>query len=574
MSDALYDSILRELSGGAIRSLDTRSETLQFIMTFFEAGVPERALELVPKLDNMEYEQNRIDIAKLAGVRASALDELRKKPAQEQEKQGRALSLPGIQPTDEPQDGVKLLDDISTQIRRFIIADQSNIDAITLWVVFAHFAQRAPVCPNLVISSATKACGKSTALDVVSKLVPKPLSVSSITPAALFRAIQMLSPTIIVDEADAMFRQNDDLRTLVNAGFTRSAAQVIRVVGDDLEPRIFNVYSPKAIALIGSLPDTIESRSINIRMRRRLPNEPIERLRSDCDQSFQPLLARIARWVIDNCEKILQVEPEIDPALSDRQADVWRELLRIADHAGGEWPQRAKIAALELCAKQSDDGDLSIRLLSDIQKIFSELPERVKWPSQAIVDELNALDDAPWHDFNNYKGISTNRLARMLARFEIRTINLRDSTKVPKGYSTDSFRDVFSRYLQNNRYTATNTDNTLPDKELECSVNVAVADGNRYIQSEGQLFDSTEDVFKDEPTFTNDDLAIVGRVFGQLVESEKARTGENTVGICIAGWKLASAAQGISFEAFDAAKAYYDGPGYYQKQKGYVQFTA
>jgi len=567
----LYDSIAREL-GGIIPAL--RSTTLDDIMMHLGEGTVKTALSLVPQLSDIEYEQNRKQIAELAGVRPTVLDKLRQKPAREQEKQGRALSLPEPIPASEPQDGVKLLNDIATQIRRFIVADAVSIDAITLWTIFTHIAQKAPVCPNLVISSAVKACGKSTALDVVSRLVPKPLSISSISVAALFRTVEMLSPTLLIDEADAMFRQNDDLRTLVNAGFTKSAAQVVRIVGDDLEPRTFTVYTPKAIALIGSLPDTIESRSVIIRMRRRLPNEAIERLRSDKDQGFQPLLARIARWTQDNCDKILQVEPEIDPSLSDRQADVWRELLRIADHAGGEWPQRARIAALELCAKQTDEGDNGIRLLADIQRIFSEQPDRTKWPSQALVDELNALDEAPWHDFNNYKGISTNRLARMLAKFEIRTINLRDGTKVPKGYSADSFKDVFSRYLQNNRYTATNTDNTLPDKELKCSGNVAVADANRYIQSEGQLFDSIGEVFEDAPTFTNDDLAIIGQVFGQLVQSEKARTGKQEVGICIAGWKLASAAAGVPFNTFDAAKAYYDQLGYYKQQKGYVEFVA
>ncbi len=569
----LYDSIARELTGGTIPAL--RSEILQDIFMHLEAGTVKTALSLVPQLGDLEFEQNRGEIARLAGVRPAVLDKLRKKPAPEQEKlQGRALSLPEPIPAAEPQNGEQLLNDVAFQIRRFIVADSKSIDAITLWTVFAHIAQKAAVCPNLIFSSAVKACGKSTALDVVSRLVPKPLSVSSISVAALFRTVEMLTPTLLIDEADAMFRQNDDLRTLVNAGFTKSAAQVVRIVGEDFEPRTFTVYTPKAIALIGSLPDTIESRSINIRMRRRLPDEPIERLRSDRDQGFEPLLARIARWTMDNCEEILKVEPEIDSVLSDRQADVWRELLRIADLVGGDWPQRSRIAMLELCAKQSDEGDNTIRLLSDIQRIFSEQPERTKWPSQALVDELNSIDDAPWHDFNNYKGISTNRLARMLARFEIKTCTLRDGSKTPKGYIVDSFKDIFARYLPSNRNTATNANMSLPNNEIKCCGNVSVADGNRNIQSNEQLFDSTGEVFEDEPAFTNDDLAIVGETFGKLVASERERTGKNTVGVCIAGWRLASAAAGVPFEAFDEAKTYYDGLGYYKQMKGYVQLTA
>ena len=350
MSDKpLYDSIGRDLSGGTIQSLDRRSQTLQDIYIHLEAGTTTTALSLIPALNELEYEKNRKQIAEAAGVRPAALDRLRKQAAKDENSnklQGRALRLPEPVPAPEPQDGTKLLDDVAKQVRRFVVADQVSIDAITLWIVFAHIAQKAPCCPNLVFSSAVKACGKSTALDVVSRLVPKPLSVSNISVAALFRTVEMLSPTLLIDEADSIFRQNDDLRTLTNAGFTKTAAQVARTVGEDNEPRLFTVYVPKTIALIGTLPDTIESRSVIIRMRRRLPDEQIQRLRSDKDQGFQPILARIARWATDNAERVLAQEPEIDPSLSDRQADVWRELLRIADFAGGEWPQRARIAAL------------------------------------------------------------------------------------------------------------------------------------------------------------------------------------------------------------------------------------
>ncbi len=555
-----YNSIRREFSGGTIQTPDRRSTTLQDIYTRIDAEEISEALELIPKLGEIEFEQNRAEIAEAAGVRPAVLDKLRKQAAKQENNkklQGRALSLPEPVPAPEPQDGAKLLDDVAKQVRRFVVADQVSIDAITLWCVFAHIAQKASVCPNIVFSSAVKACGKSTALDVVSRLVPKPLSVSSISVAALFRTVEMLSPTLLIDEADAMFRQNDDLRTLVNAGFTKSAAQVVRIVGDELEPRLFNVYAPKAIALIGTLPDTIESRSVIIRMRRRLPDETIERLRSDKDQCFAQLASRIARWTLDNVEKILAQEPEIDPALSDRQADAWRELLRIADFAGGDWPKRARIAALELCAKQSDDGDLSIRLLADIAKIFSEQPERTKWPSQALVDELNAMDDSPWSEINHGKELTTNRLARMLARFDIRPETRKEGNKSFKGYLTKPFSDAFSRYLQNNRGTVTSEAKSLQDSDLQGYGLVTVTVGNRNLEAdaEGETMQLA--------SFTNEDLEIVGRVFSELVESDKARTGKQEAGVCVAAWKIASAAEGVPFEAFDKIKAYYDTTGVY-----------
>jgi hypothetical protein len=45
----------------------------------------------------------------------------------------------------------------------------------------------------------------------------------------------------------------------------------------------------------------------------------------------------------------------------------------IADAAAGEWPQRARTAALALSAgDRRDEDSLGVRLLADIQAIFEE----------------------------------------------------------------------------------------------------------------------------------------------------------------------------------------------------------
>ena len=403
------------------------------------------------------------------------------KPKQEKRVQGQALSFNDPAPSPLPQNGILLLDDIARQVRRFLVADRTSIDAIALWIVFGHIAQKAFICPNLCFNSATKACGKTTALDIVARLVPRAIPTSNISPAALFRVIETSTPTLVIDEADSMFRNNDDLRTLLNAGFNRLTAFATRLVGDDFEPRQFNVFCAKAIALIGNLPDTLESRSIIVRMRRRKPDEMIERLRSDIDQGFQDLKARIVRFTLDHGDAIKAIDPEIPSSLSDRQADCWRELLRIADFVGGGWPNQARAAALELCAKEDDSGDLSIKLLADIQRIFAEEPERTKWPSQTLVDALNAMEESPWPSFTRGKELTTNRLARMLVKFDVRTKTLRDGADTPKGYSVESFVDAFSRYLPHNRNTATNDDNDIHNNELKCCGNVFVADAKRNI---------------------------------------------------------------------------------------------
>lgn len=518
MLNEMYSSILAEITGQQPAAV-TGSETLQDIFAHLEAGTVRTALSLIPQLDAVEFERNRQQIAKLAGVRPSALDDLRKQAKREEngDLQGRRLILEPPEPAAEPQNGVQLLNDVAIQIRRFVAADPSSIDAIALWAAFTHLADKAQVCPLLAITSATKACGKSTCLEVVSRLVPKPISAANITVAALFRVVDAARPTLCVDEADVLFRQNDELRCLLNSGFTRAAAQAIRVEGDGHDVRIFSTWAPKAIALIGSLPDTLQSRSIIIRMRRRLPDEAIERLRADCDQGFGALRSRIARFAVDNAATILAHDPEMPESLSDRQADVWRELCRIADFVGGDWPERARRAALELCARQDDEDDLSVRLLADLQTIMNELPER-KWPSQALVDALNALDEAPWADLNRGKGLTTNRLARMLARFQISAKKLRTGAHTANGYLAADFVDAFQRYLPQKRNNGTLYDNSLPDNEIKCSTFVPVPLSKRNILTER--------------------LALASQIAGKLLETSSS--------VPLAHWRQECAAQGLT----------------------------
>jgi putative DNA primase/helicase len=424
-----------------------------------------------------------LDVGKIvdtiAGESTPHDEEKAEKPKKEKRVQGKALSFNDPAPSALPQNGILLLDDIARQVRRFLVVDSTSIDAIALWIVFAHLAQKAFLCPNLCFNSATKACGKSTALDIVARLVPKAIPTSNISPAALFRAIEAFTPTLVIDEADSMFRNNDDLRTILNSGFSRLAAYVIRTVGDDFEARTFNVFCPKVIALIGNLPDTLASRSIIVKMRRRKPDEAIQRLRSDIDQGFGELKSRIVRFALDYGEKILALDPEIPSSLSDRQADCWRELLRIADFVGGAWPKKARVAALELCSKDDDSSDNSIRLLADIQTIFAEEPERSKWPSETLVDALKNIEESPWEEYGYGKGLTTNRLAKMLSRFDIHTRTLRSGTSTPKGYTVESFTDAFARYLPQHRNTATNDTNDIQNNDLKCCGNVAVADAKR-----------------------------------------------------------------------------------------------
>lgn len=390
------------------------------------------------------------------GLSAGLVDAaLAARPRPEREEDGRlqgsAPALEDPEPWPDPVDGADLLDDLSRTLRLHLVLPEGAADALPPWIVHTHAHDAAEVSPIAAVTSAVKGCGKTSVLHLLTALVPRPLPAANVTPAVVFRAVEKYQPTLLVDEADTYLLRHDELRGILNSGHLRGMAQVVRSVGDDHEPRVFRTWAPKAIALIGKLPATLADRSIEIRMRRRLPGETVERLRLDRLSDLEPLRRRAWRWAQDHLEDLRASDPDVPTELRDRAADNWRALLAIADVAGGEWPDRARRAALLLtgAAEEDGDGDVGVLLLADIRDLFEALGSD-RLPSGDIAAALAKLEDRPWPEWGRQqKPISATGIARILRPFQVRPKRLRieGETAGVRGYERADLEDAWERYV-------------------------------------------------------------------------------------------------------------------------------
>ena len=170
---------------------------------------------------------------------------------------GTPLIFEDVEPWDEAVDGVALLAELVVTIARHLVCSAQDGLAVALWVLFAHAHDAFSVSPRLALTSPQKRCGKTTALWLLQCLVPRPLPAANITAAALFRSVEIASPTVLVDEADSFLAGHDELRGILNSGHSRASCYVIRTVGDDYTPTTFKTWAPLVMAMIGSLPDTL-----------------------------------------------------------------------------------------------------------------------------------------------------------------------------------------------------------------------------------------------------------------------------------------------------------------------------
>ena len=329
-----------------------------------------------------------------------------------------------------------LLDDIAKHIARFIATSAENIDAITLFVAHAHAHEAASHSPLLWLSSPEKRCGKSTALDSIARLVPEPIKTSNISVAGMLRAIGTQKHTFLVDEMEHALKANGALHGILNLGHAPKGVMV-RADG------VYSTWAPKVVALIGALPGTLADRSIRIALRRRLPDETVERLSPKSDAEAEALRARCESWSNDDLlESLQRADPSMPESLDDRAQDNWRPLIAIADIAGGNWPSKARAAALALSVYEDiDEPSAGLILLGEARDWFAEKPD-LHIASRKFGELARAVGAV--------RGTPKScmiQVARILSMFNVRRTTYREGGKTQKGYERVQIEDAITRYL-------------------------------------------------------------------------------------------------------------------------------
>ena len=187
----------------------------------------------------------------------------------------------------------------------------------------------------------------------------------SISPPALFRAVEQFQPTVLLDETEKYVEHGSDLHALLNEGHCKGGT-VLRVLGEKQELREFSVFGAMAFARNGRLPDDLEQRSIVIEMQRRRADESLAELRDDRSELLQQIANMCARWADDNASIVADADPDME--MINRNRDNWRPLFSIADVIGEDWPDRVREAAAALAPRESET--FGVMLLADIKMLF------------------------------------------------------------------------------------------------------------------------------------------------------------------------------------------------------------
>lgn len=346
-----------------------------------------------------------------------------------------------------------VLDEVVRFVRRYIVLNEHQLRAIALWVAHTYVYPAFDTTPYLIITSAEKRSGKTRLLEVISLIARAPWLTGRVTSALLVRRIHTDAPTLLLDETDAAFggpkESTEALRQVLNLGHRRNGRATLLLPagrnGWDFED--YSVFCPKALAGIGTLPDTVLDRGVKLKLVRRTPGEKVERFKErDVEPLAQPVRQALERWAPSAVPGLAHARPVLPDELDDRAQDGWEPLLAIADAAGGEWPVKARATAIALSSGDSrEDESRGVRLLKDIRDVFSAIKSDAIF-SKDLVGALCEMEEAPWGSLR-FGALNATGLAQRLKPYDITPKQVRVGSLTKKGYQRAFFKEAWHRYL-------------------------------------------------------------------------------------------------------------------------------
>jgi putative DNA primase/helicase len=409
------------------------------------------------RLPATDYDRVRRSEAKRLNLRLKTLDEeVAAVRAQLQaDAEAKGVDLPKLEPWPEPiTDAPALFDEVSGRFIAHLFLPPGAADALTIWDALAHAFRAFRQSPRLNLMSAKGGCGKTTTLDVLATMCPRPLRTENMRAAVLFRVVDRYEPTLLLDELDSYLHESDELRGLLNAGHKFDGC-AFRCEGPGNGFRRFKAFAPAAVAGIGELPATLRDRSILIPLVEAKPGDIPEPFNPDHAEIEQLLARKIARWAKDNFDTIKACKPKMPPGAHNRRADNWRPLFAIAQVIGGHWPDRILAAFNNLCPGAADGqvlrplasvtqpSTLNPQLLHDIRQVFAN-SGATRLFSRQLVAALRAF---PGQQAQS-PPLTQQSLAIRLQGLGIRPHNIRIGKNRAKGYDLSDFADAFATLLK------------------------------------------------------------------------------------------------------------------------------
>jgi hypothetical protein len=412
-----------------------------------KAKEKQKAFAAIVKLPSSEHESRLAALARQLGEDVVVLrEEFAELRIEEEERIKRGQ----VEPWDEPVNTRELLDVAAAQFEKYIIIhDRVIAPIIPLWIAFAWVHDIAAFSPILIIESADSSEGKTAASKTIALLTPRSHIIVEPTGPAFYRFIDRIHPTLIIDDADRLLPRRPDLAHIVNASWTRGVP--IPRVDNTGNVHFFDPFCPKVlngIDLLAHLAPATRTRCITVKLLPKLEDEEVaDHRHADRDENFVVLRRKFLRWAGDNMAELDKADPQMPAGFFSRAKENYHLLFATADLAGGDWPKKARAAAIRL-SREHNEPSLGKRLLAMLFDLS------IRYGTLLTSKQLEELVPAESDEFANYRGRPINKyeiaaLLRPYCGIRPKPIHPKGGGTSDRGYDTTwpEFTLAFRHYL-------------------------------------------------------------------------------------------------------------------------------
>jgi hypothetical protein len=347
-----------------------------------------------------------------------------------------------------PAPGADLLDAVRDWYRRFIAADDADLEILALWTVHTHLAAECYTTPRLQLDSSMPGSGKTTVCEHLGRLACNATHFASLSSTALLvRMLQNGICTLLIDEVDRTLDNEKagvkDLIAVLNSGYKIGATRPVLVPAQGGQWNVEKMPTFAPVVLSGNsphLPDDTRSRCIRILLMPDIDGVAEDSDWEEIEDDANNLQDSIIKWAESVREKVTTVRVDLQPDCTGRAREKWRPLKRIAVVAGRDWPDRCdKLIARGLAEDEADrqDGLLSmppaVQAMKDLSEVWPK-PDETFLGTTELVNRLVMHNRETWSQFSPYgKRLTETRLGRMITQVA-KVRSQRDDRRGPRGY--------------------------------------------------------------------------------------------------------------------------------------------
>ncbi len=301
---------------------------------------------------------------------------------------------------------IEIYEEVYNFVKDYLILKPEEYHIYTLWVMASWLVDDFDTCPYLLFI-APKESGKSQAIILLEHLCYRATLSISVTPAALFRSIELWKITLLIDEAENQVRMDTEsgqaLYGCLNGGYKRNS-YAIRIEGDNRIPTTYDVYGFKGLASTRVFHPTLESRSIIINMTQGKPKKLIIN-----KKDANLLRSKLLFWRFSTLGKLPMVMPE---SKSGRLIEMFIPLFTVAQifknktglqtvisYENLEKILKSKITELENLRREEEKDSVEAQIIQAIEVLEERCKEGFTDEKAVIsIKELSAYlkDEKGW----------------------------------------------------------------------------------------------------------------------------------------------------------------------------------